>query len=360
MTLRIGIRRYFSAILVFSFLFPAEALAKDASRTDIEKRLERLEENQNRLEEELKAKDERIHQLEKESGGGQEKSLAEHVPYSGVKLFKSNWAELRFTPYAYVRYLNQKGIDETRTDSFGRTFDVTRQNSVQLAKVMLQFKGWLGTPKFRYYLYTWTSNASMGLGAQVVVGGNLSFLLDKHFQLGLGIAALPSTRSTRGTFPFWLRVDARPMTDEYFRSSYTTGFYAWGDVVDQLHYKVMAGNNMSQLGVSQLQLDEGFNTVASSLWWTSDGFGAYEGMGDFEHHDKPAVTVGATYTHSRETKESQPGKDDPENTQLRISDGTSIFDTGALAPGVQVDKATYQMTAYDAALKYRGFDINFD
>jgi hypothetical protein len=392
------------AALILASLSPFPALAKDSTKSNIEDRLERLEENQGKLEEELKAKDERIQELEAKLGNKktgkkekkdtgapatsstpatsdtelkeqpegaapppeeakkdkEEKTLEEHVPYSGVKLFKNNWVELRFTPYAYVRYLNQKGIDTTRTDSFGRTFDVPRQNSFQLGKVMLQFKGWLGTPKFRYYLYTWTSNASMGEGAQVVVGGNLSYLFHPHFNLGLGIAALPSTRSTTGTFPFWLRVDARPMADEYFRSSYTTGIYAWGDVIGNLHYKTMLGNNMSQLGVSQAQLDEGLNTWATSLWWTTDGYGAYEGMGDYDYRDQPTATFGGAYTRSRETKQSQPGKNDPENTQIRLSDGTAIFDPEALAPGTQVEKATYQMAVGNAGVKYRGFSFDFD
>lgn len=123
---------------------------------------------------------------------------------------------------------------------------------------------------------------------------------------------------------------------------------------------MMLGNNLSQLGVSQSQLDEGLNSFATSLWWTSDNFGAYEGMGDFEHHEKPAVTFGAAYSRSRETAQSQPGQNDPENTQLRLSDGTSIFDPDALALGSQLNEATYQMTAYDAAFKYQGFDISFD
>ena len=45
---------------------------------------------------------------------------------------------------------------------------------MQLQKFFLPFSGWFLTPKFRYYLYVWSSNASQGDPAQVVGAGNIS------------------------------------------------------------------------------------------------------------------------------------------------------------------------------------------
>ncbi|HKX12164.1 MAG TPA: hypothetical protein VJP40_03350 [bacterium] len=372
-------------------------------------RLDRLEKKQASMEEELKAKDARIGELEAElkkakppgeavetkvtarppppsvstdlstPGDGPapipkvaaEPTLAgpspaplpepwEYEPGNGYRVFTTKWGEMNIGLYSYARYLNQLATDDSYTDSFGRTLDINPRNDIQLAKVQTKFSGWLGTPKFRYYLWVWTSNANMGQGAQVVLGGTLSGRFHERFNLGAGITALPTTRSTRGNFPYWLRVDARPIADEYFRGSYTTGVYIWGDLTDNLHYKSMLGNNLSQLGIDAGQLDNAFQTVSTALWWTSDNYPAYAGYGDFEEHEKPAYSFGGAYTRSRESRQSQPGTEDPENTQLRISDGVGIFQPDAFAPGTQIDEATYQMTALDTSLKYRGFSFDFD
>jgi hypothetical protein len=200
----------------------------------------------------------------------------------------------------------------------------------------------------------------MGQGAQVVLGGTLSYLLNPHFVFGGGITALPTTRSTHGTFPYWLRVDARPIADEFFRGSYTTAVFAWGDIVKGLHYKTMLGNNLSQLGIDASQLSNHFETVSTALWWTTDNYGAYEGLGDFDKHDKVGLTFGGAYTFSPEDKQSQPNKDGFENTQIRLSDGTAIFDPNAFGSGLQVNKAIYQMSSFDGGIKYKGFSFDYD
>jgi hypothetical protein len=291
---------------------------------------------------------------------GQEapKPRPELVPGKGFKLFTGDWGDLSFSLYTYVRYLNQDGLDPTYTNSVGTTKDLDLRDDIQLQKMILYFKGWFFTPQFRYLAYVWTANTSQGQGAQVVVAGNLNYTFNDYVALGAGIAALPTTRSTLGTFPFWLRQDARPIADEYFRGSYTTGIYAWGDLTKGLHYKAMIGNNLSQLGVDAAQLDAGVNTYSASLWWTTRNFGAYAGYGDFEDHEEFAATVGGAYTQSRETAQEQPGTDDPENTQIRVSDGRGVFDVDAFAPGTRIEEATYHMATAYAELKYRGFSLS--
>lgn len=283
--------------------------------------------------------------------------LKEHQAGSGFSLAKASWGELDFSLYSFARYLNQMGLDQTYTDSTGDTRFIDRRNDLQLQKALLYFKGWVGTPRFRYLLYIWTSNTSQGQGAQVVVAGNLTYRFNEHLTAGVGIGGLPATRSVRGQWPFWLKQDNRTIADEYFRASYTSGIWANGAIGGGFNYRVMLGNNLSQLGVDAGQLDSGFDTLSTAVWWASDGFGAYAPLGDFEHHDALAASFGAAFTRSNETRQSQPGKEDPENTQIRLSDGRAIFDLDAIVDGVQVLEARYQMAAFDGALKYRGFSL---
>lgn len=281
------------------------------------------------------------------------------TPGAGFKVVKTGKGELNFSLYTYVRYLNQMGLDPTYTDAFGNTAPVQQRQDVQFQKVILYFRGWLLSPRFRYLTYVWSTNTSQGLSAQVVVAGNLTYNINEHFTVGAGINGLPGVRSTEGQFPYWLPVDNRLIADEYFRPSYTTGIWAAGAVVDRLNYAVMLGNNLSQLGVDAGQLDNGLNTVSASLVWlpSTGEFGTRSSFGDFDDHRSLATRFAAHYTYSLENYQGQPATTNFENVQIRISNGGIIFAPDIFGPGIWVQDARYQMTSLDAGLKYHGFSL---
>ena len=186
-------------------------------------------------------------------------------PTLGFKLADTEHGDLSLSIYTYARYLNQLALNSTYTDAFGNVKNIQRRQDVQIQKLQFKFLGWMVDPRFRYFLYAWTSNATQGQGAQVVLAGNLSFKFSDHFTFAGGIRSLPGTRSVEGNFPFWLGVDSRMITDEFMRPSYTSGIWATGDITERLKYHVMVGNNMSTLGVSASRLDNGLNTFSSAL-----------------------------------------------------------------------------------------------
>ena len=288
---------------------------------------------------------------------------AKYVPYrmmQGHRVAKSKYGELNIRPYTYFRYLNQGGIDPSYVDGFGKTKEVDKRHDIQLQKVSIYFTGWAFDPKFTYFLYVWTSNASQGQGAQVVVAGNLSYNFNKHFKLTGGIMSLPGVRSTEGNFPFWLSVDNRMIADEYMRPSYTSGIQAKGEIVKKLSYQVMLGNNMSTLGVDAGQIDNKLSTVAGALVYvpTTGEYGMFNGAyGDYDMHEKVATRVGVHFTRSDETRQGQPTTDAFENVSLRVSDGSSIFLPNLFNPGTQIDEARDQMFSVDAGAKTKGFAL---
>lgn len=284
--------------------------------------------------------------------------IESHRPGSGFKIIETEKGTLSFSPYVTVRYLNQEGLDDSYVDHLGQTKTIDKRNDIQFQKVTLYFKGWLADPKLRYFLYIWTSNANQGQGAQVVVAGNLQYEINKYLDIGAGIGALPTNRSLIGQWPFWLRQDARTMTEEFFRGSFTTGVWAQGEITDGLFYKTMLGNNLSQLGVDAGQLDDGFDTWSTALWWTTNDYGRTLSYGDFEKHQKIATVLGGSYTTSKETRQSQPGDESPENSQIRLSDGTGIFGFDAFAANTQVTAAHYQMASFNGGIKYKGFSLD--
>lgn len=277
----------------------------------------------------------------------------------GFGLVRTPHGEVNFGFIGYVRYLNQNGLDETYTDYFGNTTELDLRNDIQVNKATINFRGWLFDERLRYLVFVWTQNAGMGEGAQVVVGGNMSWTFDPKLILTAGVEPLPSTRSTNYTFPVWLRVDHRTIADEFFRGSYTTGISLRGELTKGLQYRVMLGNNLAQLGVSAAELDGGFNTLSAALWWmpTTGEYGFAQGIGDFDNHQEVATLFGVHFTRSREDAQGQPGVDDFENTQIRLSDGTLVMKPGSLTPGVQVQDLRYRMLAANAGAKYRGWSI---
>ncbi|UHQ56012.1 MULTISPECIES: hypothetical protein [unclassified Microbulbifer] len=285
-----------------------------------------------------------------------------YEPGKGFVLLRSDMGEVNFSIFSYVRYLNQENLEDTYTDSFDRTFDVSIRNQMQLQKVNLTFKGWIFDPKFQYRFYTWTSNSNQGQSAQVVVAGYLSYLFNDNFKLGAGINALPTNRTTNGTFPNWLKVDHRTIADEFFRGSYTTGLWAWGEITDKVEYRAMIGNNLSQLGVDADELDDHFNTLSGALWWmpTTGEYGPANGFGDFEFHTEPATLFGIHYTRSDEDAQGQPQVNSFDNSQIRLSDGTRIFSPDPFDVGVNISDATYQMAAVNGGIKYCGYSLDVE
>jgi hypothetical protein len=280
-----------------------------------------------------------------------------YTPNLGFKVVDTQYGDLSVSLYTYARYLNQRLLDATYTNAFGNTTAIQQRQDFQIQKLQFKFLGWMLSPKFRYFLYAWTSNATQGQGAQVVLAGNLNYTFNKHFTFSAGITSLPGTRSVEGNFPFWLGVDTRLITDEFFRPSYTSGIWAKGAITDKVRYQAMLGNNLSTLGVSALQLDNNFSTFSGALIWEPRGdFG--QGFGDFEDHKKLAMRVAGHFTRSHETAEEQPNTNAFDNTQIRLADGTVIFTPDLFGPGITINALRTRMTAFDSGLKFHGLSLD--
>jgi hypothetical protein len=121
----------------------------------------------------------------------------------------------------------------------------------------------------------------------------------------------------------------------------------------------MIADNLSQLGVSAAQMDNTLDTTSLMLQWlpTTGEFGLHDTFGDFDYHEKVATRLGAHYTRSTEDRQSQPGTNDIENTQVRLTDGIRAFDPNVFGDGVRVDKVLYQMASVDGGIKYKGLAL---
>ncbi len=69
------------------------------------------------------------------------------------------------------------------------------------------------------------------------------------------------------------------------------GVWANGEILPGLYYDLMVGNTSSTLGVNASNIDRKL-TTGGSLWWmpTTHEFGPRGAFGDFEYHEKLALT----------------------------------------------------------------------
>ena len=282
-----------------------------------------------------------------------------HVPNVGFLLVDDEKGQVYFRLFSYGRYLNQRNLDESYVDAFGKEHTVQQRQDIQLQKFFAPFSGWFLTPKMRYYLYVWSSNASQGDPAQVVGAGNLTWSFNRHVSVGVGITSLPTVRSTEGQFPYWLGVDDRLIADEFFRGSYTSGVWLKGELNTKVKYTAMFANNLSTLGVSAAQIDNRFDTQSFAVQWmpTTGEFGLWNTFGDFDDHQNVATRVGVHFSHSLEEKQSQPGTEGIENSQIRLTDGSVIFTPDLFGPGTTVNEVDYRMMSLDAGVKYKGLSL---
>jgi hypothetical protein len=239
---------------------------------------------------------------------------------------------------------------QTATDHLGRPLVVDPRNDFQFHRVMLFSQGWLFSPKFQYSTFVWTVQDTN----QVAVGGALYYKFNKYATIGGGWNAYPGTQSLQGSHPYWVSYD-RVMGDEFFRPYFSQGIFGQGILFPRLEYRWMFGNNNSNLDVPASKVDRKLSAGGAITWLpTTDEFGPRGAFGDFEGHQKLATRFNAAYTYSPEERQS--GLDQAAaNTTLRLADSLNVFDTGAFAKGVTVDRVTYKLYSAAAGMKYRGF-----
>ena len=74
------------------------------------------------------------------------KKSLEHIPNLGFRIYEGEKGQIYVRLFSYVRYLNQKGLDATYVDFFGRTQTVKQREDIQLNKFFLPLSGWFLTP----------------------------------------------------------------------------------------------------------------------------------------------------------------------------------------------------------------------
>jgi hypothetical protein len=264
---------------------------------------------------------------------------------------------LKFNINTQLRYLNTQDSDETFTDHLGLGREVHTRNDITVNRAMFILGGYVFDQRLRYSFTVWTSAGA----ASIVVASNIGWQFNKALTITAGYTGVPGSRSLVNTFPFFTSTD-RSMADNFFRPGFTQGAWANGELGNGLNYLAFVGNGLNTLNISANKIDTHLAT-SGSVWW--EPMGAYAEPGksrnmydDYFASKKVRIRIGTAFTRSREDRFSNLDQSSPENTSLYNSDGVLTFSTGAFAPGVTVNVATYRMWAVDGGIKWRGLAIN--
>ena len=264
---------------------------------------------------------------------------------------------MKFNINTQLRYLNTQDSDPTYTDHLGvdpRCSYPQRHHgqSRDVHPRRLRFR-----PEARYSFTVWTSAGA----ASIVVASNIGWAIQQgprdHRRLhrrsrqpiaGEHVPILHGNRPEHGR--------------QLFRPGFTQGVWANGEPVKGLNYLAFLGNGLNTLSISANKIDTHL-LWSGSVWW--EPLGPYGEPGkarnmydDYFATDDVRVRLGTAFTRSREDRFSNLDQSSPENTSLYNSDGVLTFSTGAFAPGVTVDQATYRMWAADAGIKWNGLAVN--
>jgi hypothetical protein len=204
------------------------------------------------------------------------------------------------------------------------------------------------------YNFALFGTTNVGIRSGVVPIGLLGWKFDDAATVGGGMTPVPGSREWIESSPWTTGID-RSMANTFFRPGFSPGVAAIGSLADKtLHYQAGVWNAID--GGTTGVLRRGTSMAwAGNTWWEPWGpFGL--GASDMEHHDSPVIRLGTSGVYAPTYANPLPGNN-PEDTIVRLSDGTPLAADEALGPDSRVDQFLYQLATVDAAWKYRGLGL---
>jgi len=239
------------------------------------------------------------------------------------------------------------------TDNAGRVRDINNINTFNINRFLLSFNGHVVDERLLYN-FALFGTTNVGIRSGVVPIGQAGWRFDDAAIFGVGMTIVPGSREWVDATPWTVGVD-RSMANTFFRPGFSPGAQFAGALADDtVHYRAGAWNAID--GGTTGVLRRGTSMAwAGNTWWEPLGpFGL--GPGDMEVHDDPVVRFGTSGVYAPTYALPIPGNN-PEDTIIRLSDGTPIAEIGALGPGTQINHFLYRLATVDAAWKWRGVGV---
>lgn len=260
--------------------------------------------------------------------------------------------ELTVSFHNQFRYTGFAAEESSYVNSAGQTVATPERSDFDINRGRLIFSGYAIDPMIEFYM-----NVDYNTVADQPIQMLMAWIkhpLHPAFRLAYGLGKVPGSWEWQESARYTLGAE-RSLATTFFRPSMTAGIWADGELLPGLHFHTLLGNGFNTYSLNASQLD---TNLASSgmLWWEPLGpFGA--GFSDLERHREPVVRVGQAFTFSRQDADPV-GEPGPEQTVVRLSDGTRLVETGALAPGVTVNQFDLSLYALHAGVKSQGASLS--
>jgi hypothetical protein len=288
--------------------------------------------------------------------------MTDLAPPKGLLLLKNDSRRGEF-PFAMALggFLQLRWLEFARdatqwTNSAGRTLPVNNIDSFNINRFLLSFTGHVVDDRLLYF-FALFGTSNVGIRSGVVPIGMVGWKFSEAATVGGGVTIVPGSREWVDQTAWRLGIDGS-MANTFFRPSYSPGVLAQGSVFDEsLHYRAGVWNAID--GGSSGVLRRGTSMAwAGNTWWEPLGNFGF-GYSDMEHHDDAVIRLGTSGVYALSYSLPIQGGN-PEDTIVRLSDGTPLTLRGALGTDTQVDRFRYRLATVDAGWKWRGIGLNFE
>jgi hypothetical protein len=281
------------------------------------------------------------------------------APPKGLVLLQNSPRRGEF-PFAMALggYLQPRWFEFARgatewVDAAGVPRPINNINTFNINRFLLSFTGHVLDERL-LYRFALFGTTNVGIRSGVVPIGMAGWKFSDAATVGCGMTPVPGTREWVDPQPWTIGVD-RSMANTFFRPGFSPGVAAIGSLLDNtIHYEAGVWNAID--GGTTGVLRRGTSMAwAGNTWWEPWGpFGL--GASDMEIHDESVVRFGTSGVYALTNALPIPGNN-PEDTIVRLSDGTPITETGALGPDSELRQYVYQLASVDAAWKWRGIGV---
>lgn len=260
--------------------------------------------------------------------------------------------ELRTNAWIQFRHHGFAREVDSWTDNAGVTRPVRNRNAFDIERGRLVFSGYALDKRLTYFLQL--DGDTDGRHSVDFFDYWWAWKFSERFRLQLGKRKVPASRQ-------WLlgarrtRFVDRPMANDFFRPDRSVGLFGIGRIGDTGHYQVMVGNGYRTSNIPNSSTDDRLTFAATNYFDSLGDYGSQ--LVDFKYTCDPLIRIGHSFVASQQAADTL-GVPLDEADFVRLTDGTQLTETGALAPGVTVSDFDIYFYGADLALKYRGWSVN--
>ena len=240
----------------------------------------------------------------------------------------------------------------------GRTNPVNNINTFEINRFFLTTEGYVTDKRLRYSL-TLFGTTDYGQNSAISPLGYIGWKFNDDLMMLGGVSFVAGTREWATSSRWVLGID-RSMANTFFRPSFSPGVEFKGRLLDgELHYRggVWNGIDGSRAGVNRPGTAMAWAGIID--WQPLGSYGPF--YSDMEVHKKPVIRIGCSGLQAL-SPTSEPGNQgsNPEDTIVRLTDGTPLATPNALQTGATVQQFRAHLATIDAGWKHNGFALNFE